>query len=147
MRDESIFIICSVCTSTDANDVSITLSPLPSLVVFSPSNTSHIFSLSSIQDNITEGTECLSFVLESLNGDLLIVVDHSTITICIQDDDRESHNNLKRVDFSLHTPMLMNFINVATVCIFSGLLIYQSSLFLSRSTTAIWVCKSNYLCG
>ena len=79
----------SVCISPDADDVNITQSPLPSSVVFSPSNTSHVFSVSSMQDNITEGTECLFFTLESLDDDLLIVVNHSIITICIQDDDRK----------------------------------------------------------
>ena len=78
----------TVCVYTaGTTDFSTSLGTLPGTISFLPTESSKTFSVTSIQDSITEGTECFILFLESTNA--LVVIPESTrrSTVCIQDDD------------------------------------------------------------
>ena len=56
-------------------------------IAFLPSETFKTFSLWSEQDDIVEGTECLSFFLEPMDEFANVI--NETLTVCIEDDDSE----------------------------------------------------------
>ena len=69
-------------------DFTTSLTALPAIIPFAPGVTSQTFSVSSVQDNITEGTECLYFALEPVDDKTNVT--NFTSLVCIEDDDGKS---------------------------------------------------------
>ena len=67
----------------------ITSYSLPTTISFPPNQNFINFSASSVQDDITEGTECFYLSLEPIDELVVIPYNNSTVTICIEDDDCE----------------------------------------------------------
>ena len=64
------------------------------ILTFLPNETSKAFSVWSLQDEITEGIECLYFTLEPVDEFVNVPYDNETVTVCIEDDDRKYNENL-----------------------------------------------------
>ena len=67
--------------------------PLPTILDFLPNEHSMIFSVWSVQDEITEGTECFHFSLEPVDEFVIVPSENTTVTICIEDDDGECNED------------------------------------------------------
>ena len=80
-------IHCSLFT--DLSDFDTSLATLPAVLHFLPNEASKIFSVWSVQDNVTEGTECFAFLLEPVDELVEITAGNENVTICIEDDDSE----------------------------------------------------------
>ena len=61
-----------------------------SIVTFLPNETLKTFSVWSLQDEITEGIECLYYSLEPVDEFVYVPYNESVMHICIEDDDSES---------------------------------------------------------
>ena len=59
------------------------------ILTFLPNVDLITFSLRSLQDEITEGIECLYFTLEPVDEFVDVPYGNETVTICIVDDDRK----------------------------------------------------------
>ena len=101
-------------------DFNTSFSALPfDILTFLPNVTSITFSVWSLQDEITEGTECLYFTLESVDEFVDVPYSNETVTVCIEDDDRKynySMLNLNFHPFCLFSEVQMGFaINKANI--------------------------------
>ena len=75
---------------TEMIDFNTSFGLLPfDIVNFLPNMTSIRFSVWSLQDEITEGIECLYFLLEPVDEFVNIFYNSSTVSVCIEDDDSE----------------------------------------------------------
>ena len=71
-------------------DFNTSFASLPfDILTFLPNVASISFSVWSLQDEITEGSECLYFTLEPVNEFVDVPYGNETVTVCIEDDDRE----------------------------------------------------------
>ena len=82
-------LIYVVCIYTDWTDFNASFVSSAFTLTFLPNDNLQTFSVWLVQDNITEGIECLYIVLETINEFVDIPYDNNTITVCIQDDDGE----------------------------------------------------------
>ena len=73
---------------TDWSDFNTNLGTLPAIFSLSPNESFKTFYLWSLQDEITEGTECLYLSVEPVD-EFVVILNNNTVTICIEDDDRE----------------------------------------------------------
>ena len=71
-------------------DFNTSFGQLPSdILIFLPNVASISFSVWSLQDDITEGIECLYFTLEPVDEFVDVPYGNETVTVCIEDDDRK----------------------------------------------------------
>ena len=76
--------------TTEMMDFNTSFGALPfNIVIFLPNMSSLTFSVWSLQDEITEGIECLYFTLEPVDEFVNVPYDNETVTVCIEDDDRK----------------------------------------------------------
>ena len=79
------------CMCADWTDFSTSFDAQSAVVTFLPNETSKTISVWSLQDDITEGTECLYFLLEPVDEFVNVSYNNETVTICIEDNDGESN--------------------------------------------------------
>ena len=85
-----IFIFCVIlCFNAEGIDFNSTLAKLYTIVTFLPNETLKTFLVWSLQDEITEGIECLHYFLEPVDEFVNIPYGNETVTLCIEDDDRK----------------------------------------------------------
>ena len=72
---------------TEMTDYSTSFGTLPVIVTFQPNEAYQTFSVWSIQDEITEGIECMYFSVEAIDEFVNITEENRTVTVCIEDDD------------------------------------------------------------
>ena len=79
-----------ISTPTVMMDFNTSFGALPfEILTFLPNVTSVTFSMLSLQDEITEGIECLYFTLEPVDEFVDVPYGNETVTVCIEDDDRK----------------------------------------------------------
>ena len=71
------------------------------IITFLPNETSNVFSVWSLQDEITEGIECLYFTLEPVDEFVDVPYGNETVTVCIEDDDRKYNYGMLNFTYSL----------------------------------------------
>ena len=76
-----------ILTCIGVADFNSSYAQLPSIVSFLPNETAKSFVLLSVQEGVTEGTECLSVTLEALDQFVDVPYENSIFSICIQDGD------------------------------------------------------------
>ena len=83
---------------TDMMDLNTSFGALPfDILTFLPNVTAITFSVWSLQDEITEGIECLYFTLEPVDEFVDVPYGNETVTVCIEDDDRKFNNHYNYV--------------------------------------------------
>ena len=83
-------MIIACLSPTDMMDFNTSFGALPfDILTFLPNVTSTTFSVWSLQDELTEGIECLYFTLEPVDEFADVPYGNETVTVCIEDDDRK----------------------------------------------------------
>ena len=87
---------------TDMMDLNTSFGALPfDILTFLPNVASISFSVWSLQDEITEGIECLYFTLEPVDEFVDVPYGNETVTVCIEDDDRKYNYGMLNFTYSL----------------------------------------------